>query len=341
MKPMKTMKQFAARAALLLLVPALTAGALAEPMPFRISLNTGPNHVRNIALEKFIAELKSRAGDKLDVQLFPSGQLFKGPDVPKALAQGSLEMGVPIILYVSRIVPNAGIADMPMFYGRSVDDIHKVFDGPIGAQLNAEVEEKLGVKILGPYLDLGFGSIFTTERKVESVSDLAGLKLRVPGSVAGKKRYELADSAAVAIPFADVPLALSQGSVDGLMTTHETIRSAKLWESGLKYAFDDRQVFLQYVPMIGRPAWNKMDAETRKIVSDAWNSTIGDARALAARRQAEAREEGIKNGIQAATGSSADLNAFRAKLMQEQDAIIEETGMDPAFAARVAEALEN
>ena len=338
---MKTMKQLTARAVLVMLASALAAGAAAEPMPFRISLNTGPNHVRNIALEKFIAELKARAGDKLDVQLFPSGQLFKGPDVPKALAQGSLEMGVPIILYVSRIVPNAGIADLPMFYGRSADDIHKVFDGPVGARLNSEIEEKLGVKILGPYLDLGFGSIFTTERKVAQVSDLEGLKLRVPGSVGGKKRYELAGAAAVSIPFADVPLALSQGSVDGLMTTHETIRSAKLWESGLKYAFDDRQVFLQYVPMVGRPAWEKMDAETRKIVADAWAGTIGDARALAARRQAEAREEGIQNGIQAVAGASANLEAFRAKLMREQDAIVEETGIDPDFAALAADALEN
>ena len=337
---MKTLKRLAARALLAALAPALAAGASAEPMDFRISLNTGPNHVRNIALEQFIAELKARAGDKLNVRLFPSGQLFKGPDVPKALAQGALEMGVPIVLYVSRIVPNAGVADLPMFYGRSADEIHRIFDGPAGARLNAEIEEKLDVKIVGPYLDLGFGSIFTTERAVNSVADLQGLKLRVPGSAGGKKRYEVAGAAAVAIPFADVPLALSQGTVDGLMTTHETIRSAKLWESGLKYAFDDRQVFLQYLPMIGRPTWERMDAETRQIVVDAWTDTIGGARELAARRQAEARAEGIQNGIRAVEGGAADLAAFRARLMEQQDAIVEETGIDPDFAAMVARALE-
>ena len=338
---MNILKKLTVRAFPALLGLALAAGAAAEPMNFRISLNTGPNHVRNIALERFIAELKARAGDKLNVRLFPSGQLFKGPDVPKALAQGALEMGVPIVLYVSRILPNAGVADLPMFYGRGADEIHKVFDGPAGARLNAEIEEKLGVKIVGPYLDLGFGSIFTTGREVTKVADLQGLKLRVPGSAGGKKRYELAGAAAVAIPFADVPLALSQGTVDGLMTTHETIRSAKLWESGLKHAFDDRQVFLQYLPMIGRPTWDRMDAETRQIVTDAWADTIGDARALAARRQAEARAEGIQNGIRAVEGDPADLEAFRAKLMRAQDAIVEETGIDPDFAAMVARALES
>ena len=315
--------------------------AAAEPMRFRISLNTGPNHVRNIALEKFIATLRERAGDKLDVQLFPSGQLFKGPDVPKALAQGSLEMGVPIVLYVSRLVPNAGVGDLPMFYGRNIDEIHAVFDGPAGAKLNDEIEKKLRVKVVGPYLDLGFGSIFTTKTEVEKIADLAGLKLRVPGSVGGKKRYDLADATAVAIPFADVPLALAQGTVDGLMTTHETIRSAKLWESGLKYAFDDQQVFLQYLPMIGRPAWDKMDAETRQLIVNTWADTIGDARALAAQRQAEARAEGIKNGIRAATGTPADLKQFREKLMRGQDDIIKETGIDPGFVREVAAALGN
>lgn len=324
------------------LVWALTAllPAAAEPATFRISLNTSPNHVRNIALEGFISELKARAGDKLDVQLFPSGQLFKGPDVPKALAQGSLEMGVPIILYVSRIVPNAGVTDLPMFYGRDIEDIHRVFDGPAGARLNAEIEQKLQVKILGPYLDLGFGSVFTTDRPIKKVADLAGLKLRVPGSPGGLKRYAAADAAAVSIPFADVPLALSQGTVDGLMTTHETIRSAKLWESGLKYAFDDRQVFLQYVPMIGRPTWDKMDEETRRIVVKVWADTIDNARDLAARRQAEARKEGIANGIRAVTGDPADLRAFREKLMREQNAIIKEVGIDPDFADQVARRLD-
>jgi TRAP-type C4-dicarboxylate transport system substrate-binding protein len=333
------MKFFSNLAAACALSIGMIGTAVAEEMVFRISLNTGPNHVRNIALQSFVDELSARTEGKLDVQVFPSSQLFKGPDVPKALAQGGVEMGVPIILYISRVVPNAGLLDLPMFFGRSPDEIHAVMDGAVGAELNAEIEDVVGVKIIGPNLDLGHGSIFTTETPTESLASLAGLKLRVPGSPAAKVRYNSLGVESVSISFADVPISLAQKSIDGLMTTHETVRSAKLWESGLKYSIDTQGTFLQYVPMIGKPTWDKLGPELQQIVTDTWADTVGDARALAAERQASAREEGIKNGIVNVQATPEELAAFRAKLMEEQPAIIEATRINADFAARAATAL--
>ena len=308
--------------------------AFAQEILFRITLNTGPNHVRNISLEEFVEKLTERTEGKLDVQVFPSGQLFKGPDVPKALAQGSIEMGVPIILYISRIVPNAGLLDLPMFFGRTADEIHAVMDGPVGQELNAEIEETVGVKIIGPNLDLGHGTVFTTETELSSLASLDGLKLRVPGSPASKARYDALGAEAVSISFADVPIALAQKSIDGLMTTHETIRSAKLWESGLKYALDMRGSFLQYVPMVGRPTWDRLGPDLQRIVVETWADTVGSARKLAADRQKSAAEEGRENGIRAVSPSPGEIAAFRSELMRKQDSIIEDSRIDPAFAAK-------
>lgn len=317
----------------------MIGAAPAQEMVFRISLNTGPNHVRNIALEDFVTKLSERTEGKLDVQVFPSSQLFKGPDVPKALAQGGVEMGVPIILYISRVVPNSGLLDLPMFYGRTAEEVHAVMDGAVGGELNAEIEETVGVKIIGPNLDLGHGSIFTTEVPATDLAGLNGLKLRVPGSPAAKVRYESLGVESVSISFADVPIALAQKSIDGLMTTHETVRSAKLWESGLKYSIDTQGTFLQYVPMVGKPMWDKLGPELRQIVTDTWAETVGNARALAAERQASARDEGVANGIANVQASAEELAAFRVALMEQQAAIVEATRMDPEFVARAAAVL--
>lgn len=313
--------------------------AIAEEVPFRITLNTGPNHVRNIALEEFVSKLSERTAGKLDVQVFPSGQLFKGPDVPKALAQGAVEMGVPIILYISKVVPNAGLLDLPMFYGRSREEVHAVMDGDVGAELSAEIENALKVKVLGPNLDLGHGTIFTTEKPATSLSELDGLKLRVPGSPAAKVRYQSLGVESVSISFSDVPIALAQKSVDGLMTTHETVRSAKLWESGLKYSLDTQGTFLQYIPMVGQPTWEKLGPDLQKILTDTWVETVGAARDLASSRQASAREEGIANGIAATQATAEELAAFREKLMEQQAEIIEQVRIDPEFAARADDVL--
>ena len=333
--------KFLTTAAAALLGIFAAAAAAAEPMVFRITLNTGPNHVRNIMLENFVDKLSERTEGQLDVQVFPSGQLYKGPDVPKALAQGSVEMGVPIILYISRIIPNAGIGDLPMFFGRPVDEIHAIFDGPLGAELNQEIEDKLGVKIFGRYLDLGHGTIFTSNAPLTGLASLNGLKLRVPGSAAARVRYDSLGVTAQSISFADVPIHLQQGTIDGLMTTHETIRSAKLWEAGLKYAMDTRGVFFQYVPMIGQPTWDKLGPDLQATITDVWEETIDGARELAAARQMSARDEGIANGIQVIEADAAELASFRAELIGQQDDLIEEMRIDAGFAARVAAELDN
>lgn len=326
-------------AALALLAGLMIQPLAAQPMKFRITLNTGPNHVRNIALKEFVRKLADRTEGKLDVQVFASGQLYKGPDVPKALAQGAIEMGVPIILYIARTVPNAGLLDLPMFYGRSIGEIHKVMDGKVGGELVREIEDKLNVKVIGKNLDLGHGSIFTTEKPATSLASLEGLTLRVPGSAAAKVRYNSLGVDSQSISFSDVPIALAQNTIDGLMTTHETVRSAKLWESGLKYALDTQGTFLQYIPMIGRPTWDKLDPQTRRIITDTWRDTVGGARRLAADRQKTAREEAEKNGVKVTQASREELAAFREKLMAEQAQIVKDTRMDPGFVRRAQEAL--
>ena len=61
----------------------------------RIALDTNPVHVRNKGVEVFVAELKKRTGNRFAIEVYPSGQLFRDRDVPRALRQDALEMGVP------------------------------------------------------------------------------------------------------------------------------------------------------------------------------------------------------------------------------------------------------
>lgn len=332
------MKRLALAAAAILLMVGGTP-AQAETTKFKLALSTGPNHVRNIMLEDFISKLKERTKGELEVEVFPANQLFKGPDIPKALAQGTLEMGVPGLWQMGRFDPNALVPDLPMFYGATRDEIHAVWDGPAGDELRKRLEDKMRVKIIGGFLDLGYGTIFTTSKKINSHADLSGLKLRTPPGAAYLARYKTFETNPVSIPFGDVPLALTQGTVDGLMTTHESLRSAKLWDSGVKFSFDDQQGFLQYVPMVSNVVWNKLDADVQKIIVDTWAESVGPARTFAEQRQAQAKEEAGKNGVVNVQAGAGDLKAMREKLMAAQPQVVEDLKMDPAFVERVQKAL--
>src|SRR5690554_7243981 len=83
----------------------------------RIALDTNPVHVRNKGVDLFVEELKKRTGDHFTIEVYPSGQLFRDRDVPRALRQGALEMGVPGIWQLDASEPNAALVTLPMFYG--------------------------------------------------------------------------------------------------------------------------------------------------------------------------------------------------------------------------------
>src|SRR3546814_10705790 len=81
-------------------------------------------------------------------------------------------MGVPGLWQLGRFEPNAGVLDLPMFYGVDRDDIHATVDGPLGDELVGMLEAKLKVKVIGDLLDLGYGSIFSKDKPIRTHADL-------------------------------------------------------------------------------------------------------------------------------------------------------------------------
>jgi TRAP-type C4-dicarboxylate transport system substrate-binding protein len=74
---------------------------------------------------------------------------------PSALRQGGIGMAVPGTWVLTGFVPDCDIVQLPVFYGQSIDAVHRVIDGPVGQTINKELEEKLDAKVLGNWLDLG------------------------------------------------------------------------------------------------------------------------------------------------------------------------------------------
>jgi len=295
----------------------------------RISLDTNPSHVRNKATELFVEELKRRAPGKFEIEVYPSGQLFRDRDVAKALRQGGVEMAMPGTWQLDGLEPSMAVSSLPVFYGLSEEFALKIMDGKVGQEINKRTEDKLRVKVLGPWMNLGFQNFYSVSRPLQSHADLAGMKMRYSGGSANAERIQFLGATPILIPWPDVPLALSSSAVDGIASTHESVASAKLWESGLKYSFEDRQWFGQYVPMVSQAFWTKLSPDLQKAIVESWAAIIGKGRAMAAQAQKDARTEMEKNGIKVVTASKESLREWRDKLMTVQDRIVSDMKMEP------------
>lgn len=123
------------------------------------------------------------------------------------------------------------MAELP-FLGDSAEAISvaywRVYD-----KYFAKADEHQGVKVLGMFTH-GPGLIFTSNKPIQSVEDLKGLKFRVGGGVVNDVATAL-DMVAVLKPAPESYELLSNGVVDGVLFPMESIRSFKLG-SLLKHA---------------------------------------------------------------------------------------------------------
>ncbi|MEO5373191.1 MAG: TRAP transporter substrate-binding protein DctP [Alphaproteobacteria bacterium] len=328
---------------LIALVVALTgpSRALAGEKPLlRISTENTTAHVHTRVMLRFVEELKHRAGERLDIRLYHSAELFRDRDVISAIDQGKVEMAVPGTWQIERFVPDVAVFTLPMVYGRTRAEIDRLRDGDIGRIVDRRIERSLAIHVVGRWIDLGFLNIFSVRKPIRRHEDLAGLKVRIAGGESNSMRLEAFGAEAQVIPWPDLGAALDAGTVDGVLSSHATMASAELWTRGIRYAFEDREHFAQYVPLIAGDFWDRLPPDLKTTITDTWESIVELARGEAALAQTEARRLLIHHGVQVVTPGEATLSTWRKKLMTRQEDVVTRVGVDPGLVARVTAVLE-
>ena len=293
-----------------------------------VSLDTGRSHFRNQLIFRFADHLAVESNGRLSLQVYESGQLMSDRDVSKALALGVIDFAVPADSKIARFDPNAALLSLPIFYGRPPDRVYEIIDGPAGDAVRDSVELSLNVEVLEPVIDLGFTATFSTDTALQTTSDYAGLKIRIPGGTGPADLFESLDAVPIAVPFPDVPLALSQGNLDAIQTTHETVRSAKLWDAGLTHCLEDNANLIQYYPMISRQTLDRLSHEQQQALRSAWQQAAAGAREESLRFQASARETLALHGVACSAIEAADVASRRDMLRGRTLQLASSIGMD-------------
>jgi C4-dicarboxylate-binding protein DctP len=311
----------------------------AEPLKLRCSLDTAPSHPRNQGMVDYFEKLAKASNGAITGEVFHSGQLFADLNVSKALLQGQVEMAAPGAWVLTGLVPDCDMIQLPYFYGQTADVTHKATDGKPGQHVSQQIEAKLKTHILGPWMDLGYQNWYSTKTPLNKFSDFKGLKIRSPGGAGISWRIKFAGGIANTTAWPNVPLALSQGTFDALVSTDESCNSAKLWEAGVKYSYADRQFMGQYAPMVGDATWAKLSADQKKLMTDLWAENIGGYRKNAAASQANGRKVMESHGVKFTDPSADELAATRKAMMGDIDTLIKDAKITPETVKLVREAL--
>jgi C4-dicarboxylate-binding protein DctP len=319
-------RTFVTAAAGAIATPYLSRSALADDaIKLRCSLDTAPSHPRNQAIVDYLGKIEEASQGKIKAEIFHSGQLFADLNVTKALIQGQVDMAAPGTWTMTGLVPDVDFCQLPALYSPAIDVFRRCADGAPGELVNKQLEGKLRSHVLGNWLELGNENWYTTKKEVRSLDDLSGLKLRSPGGAGISWRIGFVHGIPNVTPWPNVPLALSQGTFDGFVSSDESVNSAKLWEAGVKYSYADHQFYANYIPMLSDTFWSKLGEAERRLLRDVWAANIERYRAMSAKSQADARATMQSNGVSFFDPPADQVAADRKRMIAAQADLVRDT----------------
>ena len=331
-------RAFVTAAAGVVAAPYLTRTAFADDaIKLRCSLDTAPSHPRNQAIIDYLAKLEEASQGKIKGELFQSGQLFADLNVTKALLQGQVDMAAPGTWTMTGLVADCDFCQLPALYSPQIELFRHCSDGAPGEYAGRQIESKVRSHIIGHWLELGYENWYTTKKEIRSLDDLSGLKLRSPGGSGTSWRIGFVHGIPNVTPWPNVPLALSQGTFDGFVSTDESCTSAKLWEAGVKYSYADHQFFGNYVPMVSDAFWSKLGEAERKLMYDLWAANIDRYRAMSAKSQADARKTMQSNGVTFVDPPADRVAADRKRMIEAQADLIRDTKLSAEIVKLVSD----
>lgn len=151
--------------------PAETSGDVIE-ITYGHGFNPGTPQAR--AAEEFKARVEEETDGRVQVTLFPSGQLGSAKDMFESLQMGTQEIALLPTARISGFSPTLQIFDLPFLFPDK-ETAYEIFDGEVGEQMLATLDST-GVKGLAIYED-GFKH-FTCSKKLETLEDFKGKKFR-------------------------------------------------------------------------------------------------------------------------------------------------------------------
>lgn len=264
-------------------VAALTAAAEAKEIR---GWNThAPDYPVSVAMDHFGKIVAERTEGRIEPKTYHSAQLGEQDQAIEQIQFGGIDFAVFNLVPLNNIVPETQVATLPYAF-RSVDQMHRVVDGPIGEELS----DALGsANMIGlAWYDSGARSFYAS-KPLNSVADLKGLKIRVQNSDVNVAMVEALGANATPIPFGEVYSSIQSGVVDGAENNWPSYESTGHYEVAPYYILDQHTIVPE-VFVVNLSTWNAMSAEDQQIVREAAKESGELQRKLWAEREKKSEE---------------------------------------------------
>jgi len=251
--------------------------------------------------------LAKDVGGDYSVETFFNASLFKQGTELVALQRDNLEMGNIAPQDISKQVPAWTILTSAYLF-RDADHLSKFWSGDLGAQFKKQAEEQVKIKILGPTF---FGTRqvgLKVKKKINTPTDMAGIKLRMPPGDAWQLLGRSLGANPTPMAFAETYTGLQTGAVDGQDNPLPNVNAVKFYEVMSQIVLTGHLIGYDLLSM-NLKTWNAMSPARQKAFQAAVDKALAWSTAEHLKREAELADIFRKqHGLEIYT---PDVNAFR------------------------------
>ena len=256
---------------------ALATPAFADPIVIKVSHVVAENTPKGQAALKFKELAEKKLPGKVQVQVFPSSQLFGDAKEMEALLLGDVQIIAPSLSKFDRYTKKLQVFDLPFLFHdiQAVDRFQHSKDG----QALLDAMKSKGIKGLA-YWHNGMKELSSDRDKLRVPEDVKGLKFRIQPSDVLEAQFRALGANPQKMAFSEVYQALQTGVVDGQENTWSNIYSQKFHEVQKTIAVTNHGV-IDYMVVTNAKWWDGLPADVRKGLQEAMDEATKYGNGLA------------------------------------------------------------
>jgi tripartite ATP-independent transporter DctP family solute receptor len=244
-----------------------------------------PDYPGSTAMDHFGELVSERTEGRITPITYHSAQLGEQDFAIEQMQFGGIDFAVFNLTPLNNIVPATQVTTLPYVF-RSIEHMHAAMDGEIGAEIGEAMADVNMVALA--WYDSGARSFYAS-RPLNSLADMAGLKIRVQNSDLNVAMVEALGANATPIPFGEVYTSIQTGVVDGAENNWPSYESTNHFEVA-PYFIQDEHTIVPEVFAIALTTWERLSAEDQQIVRQAAIESAKLQRELWAARETTSEE---------------------------------------------------
>lgn len=242
------------------------------------------------AMFEFAKYVKDETDGRITVEVYAGITYEDEKGMLERLKNNEVDAMVGSFGVLSNYLPELNIFCMPYMFDNS-EHMWRVLDSEMGDSILDKLSDSVGGAVALTYFDAGTRNFYTNGKRITSLEDLKGLKIRVQNSPVMFDLITALEAEAVVMGFDEVEMGFEVGVIDGAENNLASYEGMNHYKYAKYYAMDSHVVSAD-VLFVSEEMWSSLSKEDQEILKHCAEKT-----SVFQREEWIRQEEEIKNVV--------------------------------------------